>query len=281
MPERLKSLLTRDERIPIVMGILNVTPDSFSDGGAYASVESAVARADAMIEEGADIIDVGPESTRPGSFPVPSQEQLSRAIPVIRGIRSAHPTIDISIDTRSAEVASAAIESGATVVNDVSALRDDPAMVDVVSRAGAFVVLMHRRGTSATMQDGGGPQYDDVVWEIIEFLEERVAWSEDHGIDRGRIIVDPGIGFGKRVEHNLKILNSVARFNTIGLPVLIGASRKLFINNTLGHSAPSDRDAASAVCAALVTCDGAAIIRTHAVAETVHAVRLAAAVRNA
>lgn len=281
MPERLESLLTRNERIPIVMGILNVTPDSFSDGGAYASVASAVARAGAMIEEGAGIIDVGPESTRPGSFPVPSHEQLTRAIPVIRGIRSAHPTIDISIDTRSAEVASAAIEAGASVVNDVSALRDDPAMVDVVSRTGAFVVLMHRRGTPATMQDGGGPRYDDVVAEIIEFLEERVAWSQERGIDRGRMIVDPGIGFGKRVEHNLKILNSVARFHSIGLPVLIGASRKLFIYNMLEIPEPSDRDAASAVCAALVASDGAAIIRTHAVAETVHAVRLTYAIRHA
>ncbi len=280
MLERLHRRLHGDERIPIVMGILNVTPDSFSDGGAYASVESAVARAGVMLGEGAEIIDVGPESTRPGSEPVSVSEQLDRAIPVIRGIRQAHPEIAISIDTRLAGVAGAAIEAGATVVNDVSALRDDPAMADVVSRSGVFVVLMHRRGIPANMQASGGPQYGDVIREITEFLADRVEWSKGRGIDRDRIIVDPGIGFGKRVEDNYKILKYVDRYASLGLPILIGASRKRFLNKTLVVDGPSERDAASVACAALAARDGAAIIRTHAVAETVQAVRLAAAIRD-
>jgi len=262
------------------MGILNVTPDSFSDGGAYASVAQAVARADAIVVEGADIIDVGPESTRPGAKPVPAGEQLDRAIPVIRAIRRNHPDVAISIDTRSAEVAAAAIEAGARVVNDVSAMRDDPAMADVVAGRGVIVVLMHRRGTSDTMQAGGGPAYGDVVGKITDFLAGRVAWAVDRGVDRRRIVVDPGIGFGKRTEDNLRILNSVSRFAELGLPVLIGASRKRFLKMTLGLDDPSARDAASVVCAALAARDGAAIVRVHAVGETVQALRLVGAMQR-
>lgn len=281
MQERWHSNLIGDVPTPLVMGILNVTPDSFSDGGAYGSVDAGVTRACAMVAEGARIIDVGPESTRPGSTPVPPDEQLRRAIPVIAGIRAVHPEIIVSIDTRSSVVARAAIERGATVVNDVSALRDDPNMAEVVRDSGASVVLMHRRGTPGTMQAGGGPVYDDVIAEITAFLLERIAWSEAQGIGRSQIILDPGIGFGKRATDNLKILQQVAHFVGLGLPVLIGASRKRFLGMTLGLDDPVERDAVSLVCAGLAVRDGASIIRSHLVKETVQTVALARAVRDA
>jgi len=278
MSEHLNRRLHGRGEPPVVMGILNVTPDSFSDGGSYQSVDAAVAQASKMIDEGAEIIDVGPESTRPGSEPVEGDEQIRRALPVIRAIRAAHPGIDLSIDTRLAEVATAAIESGATMVNDVSALRDDPALVDVVSRSGVWVVLMHRRGMPATMQAGGGPEYRDVIQEIGVFLRERIDWAVAAGVDRSRIVIDPGIGFGKRVEHNLQILKHVQELTAFGPPVLIGASRKHFIDMTLGCDSPEARDAASSVCAALAVRSGARIIRAHAVAATVSAARLAWAI---
>lgn len=280
MSDRLAERLRGDREPPVVMGILNVTPDSFSDGGAYESVDAAVAHASTMIAEGAEIIDVGPESTRPGSEPVSVAEQLRRAIPVIRAIRAAHPEVSLSIDTRLAEVASAAVEAGATMINDVSALRDDPALVEVVSKSGAWVVLMHRRGMPATMQAGGGPDYDDVVGEISEFLRERIDWAVSSGVERSRIVVDPGIGFGKRVEHNLQILQHVETLTALGQPVLIGASRKRFISMTLEGVAPELRDAASSHCAALAVAGGARVLRAHAVALTVTAARMAWSVRS-
>jgi len=278
MSERLDRRLQGEGEPPVVMGILNVTPDSFSDGGAYESVDSAVAQASRMIDEGAEVIDVGPESTRPSSESVSGDEQIRRAIPVLLAIRAAHPGIDLSIDTRLAVVATAAIEAGATMVNDVSALRDDPALVDVVASSGVWVVLMHRRGMPATMQTGGGPEYRDVVSEIAGFLRERVEWAVAAGVDRSRIVIDPGIGFGKRVEHNLQILKHVQKLTALGFPVLIGASRKRFIGMTLGGNFPRTRDAASVVCAALAVRGGARMIRAHAVAPTVSAVRLAWAI---
>ena len=263
------------------MGVLNVTPDSFSDGGAYATVDGALDHARVMIEQGAVIVDVGPESTRPGSQPVPSDEQIARAVPVIRAIRAACGDIVLSIDTRSAAVARAALEAGADMVNDVSALRDDEEMVDVVAESSAAVVLMHRRGTAADMQRGGGPRYGDVVEEITRFLRERVDWTVARGVERSRIVIDPGIGFGKRVEHNLQILRDVERLAAIGPPVLIGASRKAFIGNVSGVTDPKRRDAASAASAAIAVLGGAAIVRAHDVSSTVDAVRVAAAVRAA
>ena len=184
---------------PLVMGILNVTPDSFSDGGDYFTRDAAVAHALNMIAEGADIVDIGGESTRPGAVPTPAEEQMRRAIPVIRAIRLRNSDIAISIDTRAAAVARAAVDAGADIINDVSALRDDPDMADVVAASGAAVVLMHRRGTSGDMQDGGGPLYDDVIAEISAFLQQRRDFAAGRGIDRSRIILDPGLGFGKRV----------------------------------------------------------------------------------
>jgi len=278
MSDDLDKRLHGEREPPVVMGIVNVTPDSFSDGGAYASVDAAVAHAARMIDEGAEIIDVGPESTRPGSEPVSVDEQIRRAVPVIGAIRAARPDVDVAIDTRLAAVASAAIEAGATMVNDVSALRDDPAMAEVVSETGTWVVLMHRRGTPATMQTGGGPAYHDVIVEIAEFLQTRVDEALEAGVARSRIVIDPGIGFGKRVEHNLQILKHVPKLAGLGYPLLIGMSRKHFLGMTLSIESPKERDEASAVAAALAVRGGARIVRAHAVAATVSAIRMAWAI---
>ncbi|MGD2109149.1 MAG: dihydropteroate synthase [Phycisphaerae bacterium] len=266
---------------PVVMGVLNVTPDSFSDGGAYPSHEAAIARALEMIDEGAGIIDVGPESTRPGSGGVSEEEQIARAIPVIRGLRERHARVGISIDTRAARVAKEAIEAGADMVNDVSALRDDPELVEVVASSGAAIVLMHMRGTPAEMQGGGGPKYEDVVGEIAAFLSKRADWARQHGVDAERIIVDPGIGFGKRVEHNLAILKHLDRFVGLGHPVLVGASRKSFIGHVLEVPEPKRRLAGSLGCAAIAVMAGVSIIRVHDVRETVEVVRMCSSIRDA
>ncbi len=259
------------------MGILNVTPDSFSDGGDFLSPERAMARAMEMVGEGAAIIDVGPESTRPGSAAVTADEQIRRAIPVIREIRGRDSKLAISIDTRSADVARAAIDAGADMVNDVSALGDDPEMVRVVADAKVAVVLMHRRGTAADMQKDGGPHYDDVIGEIRAFLAERIEFAERHGVGRSRMIIDPGIGFGKRTEHNLAILRGLREFATLGPPVMVGASRKRFLGEITGVEDPQRRDNASLACAVLAAERGASIIRPHDVRATVEALRLLAA----
>ncbi len=263
---------------PLVMGILNVTPDSFSDGGEFLSVDRAVARGVEMVAEGAAIIDVGPESTRPGAKPVHADEQIRRAVPVIKALRARDDKTAISIDTRLASVARAAIDAGADLVNDVSALRDDPDMVRVVADAGVSVVLMHRRGTSADMQKDGGPQYDDVIGELRAFLAERIEFAAGHGIAHPRIIIDPGIGFGKRTEHNLALLRCLRDFTTLGPPVLVGASRKRFIGEIAGIEDPRQRDSASVACAVLAAQQGASIIRAHDVRGTVDALRLVAAI---
>ncbi|MCH9033535.1 MAG: dihydropteroate synthase [Planctomycetes bacterium] len=259
---------------PVVMGVLNVTPDSFSDGGRFESSGDAVTAAMGMIADGAAIVDVGPESTRPGSSSVSDDEQISRAIPVIERIRSQDAAITISIDTTSAKVARAAIDAGADMINDTSALRDDPAMADVASCSQALLCLMHRRGRPADMQRGGGPEYADVIAEILSFLKERIELAAQAGIARGRIVVDPGIGFGKRTEDNLVIMKNINRFVESGHPVLIGASRKRFIGEVLGADDPCDRKAGSLTCAVLAAQAGAAIVRVHDVRATVEAIRL-------
>ncbi len=269
-----------------IMGILNVTPDSFSDGGVHAEPSAAVDFALRMIDEGATIIDVGPESTRPGAEPVSAEEQIRRAIPVITALRARNDHVSISIDTCSAHVARAAIDAGADMVNDTSALRDDRAMVSVVAECGVSVVLMHRRGTPATMQTGGGPVYDDVVSELCAFLRDRFAFAVEHGVSPERIVVDPGIGFGKRTGDNLRILNECGRFAGIrgdgepGVPVLIGASRKRFIGETVGIEDPALRDPASVVAALIAVQRGATIVRVHDVRATFEALRLAAAIES-
>jgi dihydropteroate synthase len=232
-----------------------------------------------MIAEGATIIDVGPESTRPGSQSVSADEQIRRALPVIRAIRSRDARIAISIDTRSADVAQTALHAGADMVNDTSALRDDPRLVEVVAASEAGVVLMHRRGAPMDMQNGGGPRYDDVTREISDFLRERRDFAVDCGIDPSRIVLDPGIGFGKRIEHNLLILRSLDRFVALGLPLLIGASRKRFIGSVLGIDDPKQRDAGSLACAVIAALAGVSIIRTHDVGATVRGLQVCEAVR--
>ncbi len=243
-----------------IMGICNVTPDSFSDGGRYYSGESALeARIDQLLAEGADIIDVGGESTRPFAEPVGLDEELARVIPAIRKIRQ-RSTLPISIDTTKAAVARAALDAGATMVNDISALRFDPAMVEVVRQYACPVVIMHMQGTPGTMQVA--PSYGDVVAEINAFLAERIGWMEARGIERGQIIVDPGIGFGKSLEHNLAILRNIAAFKTHGCPVLIGHSRKSFLGQLLGL-AVDERDCASAIVSVFCVNQGVEILRVH------------------
>ncbi len=256
---------------PLVMGILNVTPDSFSDGGQFLDVEDAAGHAEQMIRDGADIIDVGGESTRPGALPVPAVEQIKRTQPVIASIRERHPQVPISIDTQSAEVASAAIDAGATIVNDVSAMRADSDMACRVAEAGAHVVLMHMQGTPQTMQQN--PHYDDVVGEIEAFLMERIEFAVSSGIMRGRMIIDPGIGFGKSVEHNLQILANLRRFTAIG-SVLLGTSRKSLFGKLLGIDKTEERLTGTIVTNTVGLLAGVRILRVHDVREASQAVAI-------
>ncbi len=260
-----------------IMGILNVTPDSFSDGGKYTSVNEVYRQAEEMISAGADILDVGGESSRPFSNPVPVKEELDRVIPPIKAIRKNH-SIPISIDTTKAEVAKAALGAGADIINDISALRFDSGMISLALETDVPIIIMHMLGNPKTMQFD--PAYDDVVGEISGFLEERLLWAEEQGVSRDRFIVDPGIGFGKTVEHNLSILRHLSEFNKLGCPVLIGHSRKAFIGKILERDV-EDRDIATAAVSALCTMNGASIIRVHDVEKTVQAVRMAEAVRDA
>ncbi len=255
------------------MGILNVTPDSFSDGGRFVDLDRAVAQAAALIAAGADMIDVGGESTRPGALPVSAEEEIRRVVPVIRQLAG----VTVSVDTTKAAVAAAALAAGAQVVNDISALRADAEMVAVVREAGAGLVLMHMAGTPATMQQN--PQYADVVREVREFLAERVAFAERNGVSRCQLAVDPGIGFGKTVEHNLALLAHVGGLRELGCAVLVGASRKSFLGKTLGR--PVDqRLAGSLACAAWAVAQGAHVVRVHDVAETVDVVRMIQVMRE-
>lgn len=258
----------------LVMGILNVTPDSFSDGGQFSSEDGFTRQSWVMIEAGADIIDVGGESSRPFSEPVSAEDELSRIIPAISAIRG-FSTIPISVDTTKAVVARKALEAGADIINDISALRADPEMISVLKDSGAPVVIMHMQGTSKTMQQA--PHYDDVLEEISTFLREQVQWAEDHGLSRERIIIDPGIGFGKTVSHNLLILKHIARFSAIGCPVLIGHSRKAFIGSILDLPVNS-RDLPTAVISALCVSQGVNILRVHDVGKTLKAVRITEAI---
>src|SRR5688572_21255323 len=259
------------------MGILNVTPDSFYDGGAHAGLEAALAHARTLLAEGADLIDVGGESSRPGSQPITADEECARVVPVIQALRR-ETDRPISIDTTKAPVAVATLAAGAAVVNDISAGRFDSAMLAEVAARGAGIVLMHMQGTPATMQ--AAPRYDDVVAEVVAFLEKRAAAAVAAGIDRTRIWVDPGIGFGKRREHNLALLAHLRRIAALGFPVLVGASRKRFLAAD-DTDTPADRLAASLAAASLAAVNGAAIVRVHDVAATRRALALADAVARA
>lgn len=262
---------------PRVLGILNVTPDSFSDGGYAFEAPAAIAHGRRLAEEGADGIDVGGESTRPGAEPVPADEEARRVIPVIR-VLARELEIPISVDTSKASVAGKALEAGASMVNDVTALRGDPEMAAMLGDVQAAVVLMHMKGTPRDMQEA--PWYDDPVAEILAFLRERIAFAVDRGIGRDRIIVDPGIGFGKRVSDNLRILRDLDRFADLGQPVMIGASRKSFIGRILGRVV-DERAAGNAAVELLAAQRGAAYLRVHDVRATRDLLRMAEAVAEA
>ncbi|MFB6356574.1 MAG: dihydropteroate synthase [bacterium] len=258
------------DQSPGIVGILNITPDSFYDGGEYNEVEEAVSRATAMVDCGVDAIDVGGESTRPGAKEVSNEEEISRVVPVIRGIREAELTIPISIDTSSARVARQALEAGADIVNDVTALRNDAGMGEVIAEFDVPVVLMHMQGTPRTMQDN--PQYDDVIVDLIEFFRDRVEEALTNGIREEQIIMDPGIGFGKTQEHNREIFKKIDRFEKLGLPVMMGHSRKSFLEPITGKPARDRLSATLAVSSYLYEC-GVDFIRVHDVPEHVDAYR--------
>lgn len=249
----------------LVMGILNATPDSFSDGGRYFGTEAAVARALEMGREGADILDIGGESTRPGAAPVSAAEEIRRTVPVIERIR-AQSDIPISIDTMKAEVAARAIAAGAQIINDISAFSADPAMVDVAAGTGAGVVLMHMQGTPQTMQRQ--PAYGDVVREVRDYLLVRAGFCLQHGIARNRLVIDPGIGFGKTTGHNLALLRALPELAGCGFPLLVGASRKRFTGELTGRGEPVERRAGSLGAAAWAAMRGAHVLRVHDVIDT-------------
>ena len=259
---------------PLIMGILNVTPDSFFDGGRYDEKEKAESRIREIIDEGADIIDVGGMSSRPGSRPVSVKEESGRVLPVIEYISKNHDIL-ISVDSYRAEVASAAVSAGAHMINDISAFTMDRDMASVAASSGASVILMHMKGTPENMQDD--PYYENVVDEIYEYLKERSNLALDAGIPEEKIIIDPGIGFGKTLEHNLTILNKIKEFSYMGYPVLVGASRKSFLGKLLDLDADK-RLEGSLAASVWSLMNGASILRVHDVAETVRAVKIAGSI---
>jgi dihydropteroate synthase len=258
------------------MGVLNVTPDSFSDGGKFFDTGVAIEWAQQMIADGADVIDIGGESTRPGASYVGEDEEIKRIRPILT-VLGKHTNIPLSIDTRKAAVAQMALDLGAVMVNDVSALQDDPRMAQLVQESNAGVVLMHRQGHSVTMQKA--PHYDDVVGEIKAFLAERVSMARSMGIPADHIIVDPGIGFGKTLNHNLKILANIGEFLQLGQPVLIGLSRKGFIGELTGKPV-GEREMGNAAALTAAVWQGAHILRVHDVGAMNDAIRVAQALRN-
>ncbi len=256
------------------MGILNVTPDSFWDGGRYYAPEAAVAHGVELASQGADILDIGGESTRPRALPVSTEEELRRVMPVLEQL-AGQIAVPISIDTRKPEVARAALEAGASIINDIGANRDDPAMWRLVSETGAGYVCMHMQGTPETMQVH--PTYEDVLNEVSSFFFSRLRQLSHCGVSHEQIILDPGIGFGKTVEHNLRLIGGMQRFREFGRPLLLGVSRKSFIGKVTGAEADGRLPGALA-CACLAVETGVEIIRTHDVGETVQALRLTEAI---
>lgn len=262
---------------PLVMGIVNITPDSFSDGGRYFIRRQAVAHALNLVAQGADILDLGAESTRPGSTPVGEQEEIDRLLPVLHEVVK-QTTVPISVDTMKSRVARLALEAGASIVNDVTAMRFDPGMASVVAESGAGIVLMHMQGMPATMQVS--PSYDNVVADVREFLIERIDAAEKAGIAKSHIMLDPGFGFGKLQVHNLELLNQLAVFSRLGCPVLVGLSRKAFLGKMLDRPV-TEREWGTAAAVAMAVDRGAAIIRVHDVASMKDVAMVAAAVRAA
>ena len=261
----------------IITGVLNVTPDSFSDGGRYLSTEDALKQAIRLIADGAHIIDIGGESTRPFSAPVPVEEELHRVIPAIRAVRSASDC-PISIDTTKAEVARKALEAGADIINDISGLRMDTLMADLAASKDVAVIIMHMKGTPQNMQNG--PFYQDVLGEIDAFFQERIAFCLKKGISEQKIILDPGLGFGKRFQDNLDIINGLNRFTRHGLPVMAGPSRKAFLGEITGRESAGDRDTATAGAAAACALNGASLIRVHNIAAVADALKVVDALKK-
>lgn len=267
-----------------IMGILNITPDSFSDGGRFLRKDAALSQADKIVADGADILDIGGESSRPFSEPVSAEEETRRVIPVIEHL-APKLAVPISIDTTKAEVARRAVNAGAAIINDISALRFDPAMGKVAAEYGTLLVLMHMKGDPKTMQID--PVYKDLVGEIFSFLKDSVKKAENAGVERGRIIVDPGIGFGKTAAHNLELIDRADRFLELGLPVLLGPSRKAFIRQVLSKNADTEFspdspgvEAGTLAAVAAATMKGVHIVRVHDVASSKAAVRIADSIRN-
>jgi len=264
-----------DLSAPVVMGVLNVTPDSFSDGGRFSERDAALDRARQMADEGAAIVDVGGQSTRPGAVTVGVEEELARVVPVVEAL-CAELALPVSVDTSRPEVMRAALAAGASMINDVAAL-NTPGALEAVAGSSAAVCLVHMQGEPQTMQVA--PRYDDVVVEVRRFLERRVREAEAAGIARARMVVDPGFGFGKLLEHNLRLLAGLMRLAPAGVPVLVGLSRKSMIGQLTGRPV-GERLAGSVALAALAVERGASIVRTHDVAATLDAVRIAAALRR-
>ncbi len=281
------ALLHYDERLPagpagldlsdppLLMGVLNVTPDSFSDGGSYAGVDEAVRAGLRMADEGAHLLDIGGESTRPGSDPLLEEHELSRVLPVVRALASSLPG-RISVDTYKARVAAQALEAGAALINDVSALRTDPGMVAVARDADCPVILMHMLGEPKTMQIA--PEYGDVVEEVHAFFAERIEWAVENGLREENLLIDPGLGFGKTTAHNLALLRDLDAFRSLGRPIVVGASRKRFLGEILGIDEASERDEATAATTVLAVRAGAHVIRVHDVAVNRDAARVARAI---
>ncbi len=275
----LKTPVLRKAGKPLLMAILNVTPDSFSDGGQYDDGEAAVRRARKMLAEGADIIDIGGESTRPGSEPVSAEQQIARVVPVIEALRRELPLkVPISIDTTLSAVAEAALAAGASMINDISAGRDDEKMLHLAAKQAVPIILMHMQGTPKTMQDD--PRYDAVVDEVLGFLQDRIDAAVIAGIARKNIIIDPGIGFGKRKQDNISLLANLQRFVASGYPVLLGTSRKRFMGLICSVEAPNELVTATAVTTALGVMAGVQLFRVHDVLENRQALDIAWAIRQ-
>ncbi|ULA63417.1 MAG: 7,8-dihydropteroate synthase [Nitrospira sp.] len=262
---------------PLLMGIVNITPDSFSDGGCYATVDQAVDQAMRLVEQGANILDLGAESTRPGAAPVGEQEEMDRVLPVLHEVAK-RTAVPISVDTMKSRVAREALNMGASIVNDVTAMRFDPNMAAVVAQYGAGVVMMHMQGMPATMQKN--PRYDNVADDVRMFFLERIAAAEGAGIAKSQIVLDPGFGFGKLLVHNLDLLNRLSSFDQLGCPMLVGVSRKAFLGKILDRSV-RDREWGTAAAVALAVDRGASIVRVHDVASMKDVVMVAAAIRAA
>jgi dihydropteroate synthase len=257
-----------------VMGVVNVTPDSFSDGGLWLDPVRAAEHGEQLHAEGAEILDIGGESTRPGAEPVSADEELRRVLPVIERLTAAVPQARISIDTSKLAVAGAALQAGAAYVNDITAFRAEPQLAELVAQAGCDCCLMHMQGEPRTMQDD--PRYDDVVADVARFLEERAAFAVEQGVAPERIAIDPGIGFGKTLDHNLELLARLDELAALGFPVVVGISRKRFLGALTGREEPAERVAAGVAANVLAYERGASVFRVHDVAPTVDALKVAA-----